>query len=660
MHDAGLLPQLVFASVVALAALLIASRLRVPAVVALIVTGIVVGPSALAVVPTREDVEMLAEIGVVLLMFTVGLEFSFVSLKPMLRIALVGGALQIVLTTAAGLAVSRLADPNLRIALFVGLFVTLTSTAILLKELAARNTVASPHGRLIIAVLLLQDIAAIVAIAMLPVLAGQRSDSVLWALARIALAAGGATAVGWFVLPRLIHLVTPNRDREAFSLGVVVASLGTAWAASQLGLSMALGAFLAGLVLADSEFTHQIHAEVRPLRDVLTSLFFISVGMIIELPAIVQRLPLVLGAALLVLVVKSCTSSLALLLARVPVRPAVIAGISLVPIGEFSFVMAKSALELGLLSTEVWQLLLGTSVLTMIAAPTIVGFAPELGQRFAGRFARHADPETEPAVEVRNHVVVLGFGVGGRLIARALRELEFPYVVVELNGATVREGVSLGEPIMYGDVTSPDALRAAGVDRARAVVALLSDPDATLRAVRAARSVAPLVPILARARYRTEADRLQHAGATLAVAEELEASLEVLAQLLMSMGIPGNALELLLAAFRRESTGARPLRAPNLPLMNVPEAIQRSPVATHRLEAGDWAVGRTLADVALRTSTGATVLAVQMGDRYITSPPASQMLEAGQVLYLMGDASDMLLARARLTDGPRDKDARPA
>lgn len=661
MDAHGLLPQLVLTAVVALGALLLAGRLKIPALVALIVAGIIVGPSAFAVVPTREDVDVLAEIGVVLLMFTVGLEFSFVAMKPMLKVAILGGSLQIGLTVIAVTAALHLAIQNVGLELFVGLFVALTSTAILLKELAARNAMNAPQGRLVVAVALLQDVASVLILALLPVLAGRGAEESLgFTVLRTLLALGGVGLFGWLILPRLIRLVSANRGREAFSLAVVVVSLGTAWFTSQLGVSMALGAFLAGLVLAESEFSHQIHAEIRPLRDILTSLFFISVGMIIDLRALLPLLPVVLAATLALVAVKGLASIAALLLVRVALRPAVVAGIFLVPVGEFSFVLGRSALDLGLLSPELWQILLGTSVLTMVAAPWLVKVAPELGQRIVQRFSVIERTPAAQAEPLHDHVVIIGYGVGGQMISRALREISTKYVILDLNGSTVQQASKEGEPIIFGDAANPDAVHAASLEHARAVVVTINDPDATLRAVRTIRSLAPTLPIIARSRYRVEAARLQQAGATLAVAEELEASLEVLAQLLMILGIPGNALQLLLDVFRRDSTAGRPLTAPSLSLVSVPEAIQRSPVATHRLESGHWAVNRTLGEIELRAVTGATVLAIQVGEQYVTSPMATQELAAGQVLFLMGDETDILLARALLSDGPPSRAGRPA
>lgn len=650
----GLLPQLVLISGVALVVLVVAGRLKIPALVALIGAGVVVGPSVLQVVPTREDVEVLAEVGVVLLMFTVGLEFSFVTMRPMLKVAIVGGSLQIGLTMLAVLGATLWALPNVRLGIFVGLFVALTSTAILLKELAARNAVGSPHGRMVVAVSLLQDVTSVLMLAMLPLLAGGNArESFAMTLGRTLLALAGVGAFGRLILPRLIHVVSASRSREAFSLAVVVASLGTAWFTSLLGVSMALGAFLAGLVLAESEFSHQIHAEIRPLRDILTSLFFISVGMIIDVPALLPLLPLVLVLAFALHVVKALASASALLAVRVPLRTAVITGVCLVPVGEFSFVLGRAALDVHLLTPELWQLLLGTSVVTMATAPWVVGGAPAVGQWVSQRLLKVQAPTEASTAHLRDHVVILGFGVGGQMIARALREVGTSYLVMELNGATVRQAGARGEPIVYGDAANPDTMHAAALEHARAVVATLSDPDATLRAVRTIRSMNPTIPIIVRTRYRVEAARLQAAGATLAIAEELEASLEVLAQLLMTLGIPGNALQVLLDVFRRDSTAGRPLTAPTVALMDVPEAIQRAPVSTHRIEDGHWAAGRTLGDVGLRSTTGATVLAILHGTAYITAPTATQPLEIGQVLYLLGDDTDIILARDLLTLGPR-------
>jgi CPA2 family monovalent cation:H+ antiporter-2 len=425
--------------------------------------------------------------------------------------------------------------------------------------------------------------------------------------------------------------------------------VGTAALGAALGVSMALGAFLAGLVLAGSEFSHQAHAEVRPLRDLLTSLFFVSLGMLIDGPSLVRSLPLVVAISVAAVLVKALAAGAALAASGTPLRIAAIAAVCLAQVGEFSFVLGRDARRLGVLPADVWQLLLPASILTMLIAPTMVSVAPRLAERLRiGAVGGSAD--TEPAKA--GHVLILGFGVGGGLVATALGEFGVPYHTIDLNGATVREARAAGEPISYGDVTGPDTLVAAGVVDARAVIVVLSDPDAAMKVVRTVGRLAPNVPVIVRARYRLEAERLQEAGA-IAVAEELEASLEVVAQLLAGLDVPGNIIQVMVEDYRRRAAMPvlRTPAAPRVPLAQLSPEVLSAPVATHEIQEDDWAVGRTLQDLNLRATTGVNVLAVRRGGRSWTSPPPDLSLAPKDVLYLLGDDSDILLARARLTQG---------
>lgn len=656
MESHSLLAELVLTYAVALGLLLLGGRLRVPPIVALILAGVLAGPAGLGIVKTREDVDLLAEIGIVLLLFMVGLEFSLTELRRFWRQVLVGGALQFLVTVAVlGLLAFGVLGLAPRLAAFVGLFVALSSTAIVLRQLAQRNELHTLHGRLTTGVLLFQDLAVILLLALEPLSLGAFSASatalaLLRTFAALALVAG----VGWFALPRLLRLVAKLRSRDAFTLAVLLASVGTAWLTSLLGVSMALGAFLGGLVLGESEFSSQIHAELRPVRDVLASLFFISVGMLVEPASVVAGLGPTLAAAAAIVVLKAAAALLALTIASAPLRVAAISSLGLAQVGEFSFLLGRSGVEAGLVPGDLWQSLLPASVLTMVVTPLLIARAPALAARLT-RWQRGSSAGDETlADELHGHVVIFGFGVGGRLLARALRDIGQRYVVVELNAATVREGLAAGEPMLYGDASHPEALAAARIDKALAVVAMLSDPDASMRLTRIVRGLAPEVPIVVRTRYRLEAEHLQEAGATLAVAEELEASLEVVAQLFARLHVPGNVSEVLLDGFRREGTSSRQVRAPAIPLGATPAEIRDMPLATYQVAGTDWAVGRTLASIGLRAETGASVVAVRKGTQYSTMPPASLTVEAGDVLYLSGDASDVLLARTRLANGPGD------
>lgn len=660
MDAHGILQELVLVYALAVALLLIAARLRVPSIVALIVAGVIAGPAGIALMTSQEDVDLMAEIGVALLLFTAGLEFSLNDLRRTWRTILPGGLAQVALTAAVtGTVVLLAAGGSMTRVAVVGLFVALSSTAVVLKELARKNYLHTPHGRLTIGVLLLQDLVVIAVLAAAPALLsgeGQAQGNIGAALLKLAIVGGGVLLLGRVLLPRLLRIAAAL-SREAFALSVLLASVGTAYLAALLGLSMAAGAFLAGLILAEGEFSHQVHADVRPLRDLLASLFFISVGMLIDVRAMLPVLPIVLAVGAAIIVVKTGVAAGGLALTGAPARVALASALALAQVGEFSFVLGRAALDGGVITADWWQVLLGASVATMVLTPFLIGAAPELAARLSRGRLQEPSSLAEGKEQLRDHVVILGYGVGGQLVAQSLAELSVPHVVLELNGATVRSALARGVNIHYADVSAPEPLKAAGVEHAAAVVAVLSDPDASERALRSVRAINPEVTMILRTRYRLEAERLARAGATLAVAEELEASLEVLSQLLARLHIPGNVVETLVDNYRRvlgAPTG-RSSRAPAIPLDQMPREIIDAPVSSFRLGLGAWAAGRTLQELDIRARTSATVLAVRRQSGTTTSPHGSFRLEAGDDVFLLGDDSDVMLARALLTEGPTDR-----
>jgi CPA2 family monovalent cation:H+ antiporter-2 len=658
----GLLQELVLAYALAVVLLLVAARLRLPSIVALIVAGVIAGPRGFGLVQSQQNVDLMAEVGVALLLFTAGLEFSLTELRRVWRRIVPGGLAQVAITAvAAGGVVAVVFGGSFTRIAVVGLFVALSSTAVVLKELSRRNLLHSPHGRLAIGVLLLQDVVIIAVLASAPTLLGSSSSvhgpasaGIGAVLLNLTAVAGGVLLIGRFLLPWLLR-VAASMSREAFSLAVLLASVGTAYLAASLGLSMAAGAFLAGLILAEGEFSHQVHADVRPLRDLLASLFFISIGMMLDVRALLPILPLVLAGAVAIVVGKAGLTAAAVAMTGTPVRVALATGFALAQVGEFSFVLGRAALDGGVITSTWWQVLLGASVLTMAVTPLLVNTAPALANRLARRSLVLSPSLDVQRETLHDHVVILGYGMGGQLLAQSLTELSVPNVVLELNGATVRSALQRGVNIHYADVSAPEPLEAAGVAHAAAVVVVISDPDASERAVRSVRVLSPDVPIIARTRYRLEAERMTEGGATLAVAEELEASLEVLSQLLVRLHIPGNVVETLVDNYRRvlgAPTG-RSARAKAIPLDQLPKEVLDAPVSSLRLPAEGWGVGKTLHQLDLRRSTGATVLAIRRGRTTISAPSAGLVLAGGDDIFLLGDDSDVMLARALLTKGPR-------
>jgi len=653
MDAASVVRDLLFVYAIGLATVVAFARLRVPAIVALVVAGVIAGPSGLGFVADPEHIDTLTELGIDLLLFTVGLEFSLSHARRVWRSLIGAGTLQMLATALVTMAL-LLASGRFSVdtAIFLGVFVAMSSTAVTLRGLADRNEIDAPHGRLAVGVLLFQDLAVVVVLMLVPVLAGEVASSAVPGL--LLRAAGALVAVGIIgrlLLPPLLRIVLRSGRHEVFPFALLVASVGTAHLCATLGLPTAVGAFFAGLVLAESEFTHQALAEMRPLRDLLASLFFMSLGMIVDLRAMaagILILPLVVGGLVLL---KAVIATGAFLAVRQPLRIAVTGGLALAQVGEFSLLFGQAGLDAGLVDAATWQTLLAAAMLTMVVTPVLLALAPAAGARVASLVRARPGPEPPGGAPREAHVVVLGYGLGGQLLGAALRAVERPYLVMALNGATVLRARRDGIPIVYGDATSPDALRSAGVGRAAAVTIVLNDPEAARRAIRVTRGLSSTVPIVVRTRYRLGAEGLQAAGATTVVVEEIETSLEVIGQLLARLATPGNRIEAILDTLRHDAI-ARPLRAPQTPLGELPALLRDAGIATDEIGAGDWAAGRTIAETALRRATGASIVAVGRGEVYTTSPSPDQRLEAADIVYLIGTREAVDRARRLLRAGP--------
>ena len=554
------LADLVIVFAVAAAVVFAFGLLRLPSVVGLLVAGVLVGPYGLSLVSDLHVVEVLAEIGVVVLLFTVGLEFSLSRLIIMLPTMARVGLPQIVGTTALVTVATWWYLGTLPQAVFAGMLVAMSSTAIVLKLLADRGETAAPHGRVAVAVLLLQDLVVVAAMLAVPLLAsaaGVRPPSLatapvghaagLFANPVASVAAGLAAvaavlAVGRLLVPRILYEVVRLRNRELFLMTIVLACLGTAAITAQVGLSLALGAFLAGLLLSESEYGHQAFTEVLPFRDTLASLFFVSVGMLLDVRFLAEHAALVAVTVLAIVLGKTAMTVIPALLAGYPPRTSLLAGAALAQVGEFSFVLGSRGAEAGLLDRDDYQTFLAAAVLTMAATPLLAaalpGWLDRLSRsRLCGWWL--AD-RTLPAgrQELADHVIIAGFGLNGRNLAAALAEFGVPHVVLELNPETVRRERALGLDIHYGDCTRAAVLEHVGIARARAYVLAISDAASTRRSVQIARELAPGVRIIVRTEYVLEVEELRHLGANEVIPAEFETALALFDRVLSIYDVP--------------------------------------------------------------------------------------------------------------------------
>jgi CPA2 family monovalent cation:H+ antiporter-2 len=668
MHVPAFLTQLVVVFGVAVVVVLVLSRLRLPTIAGFIAAGALIGPGGLGLVGAggaeRRQIEALAEVGVVLLLFTIGLEFSLGRLRRMWRTLVLGGSLQVGLTICATVAVAVLGfgEPG-RHAVFHGFLVAMSSTAIVLRALAERRETDAPHGRMMVGVLVFQDLCVVPMMLLVPMLgagAGPASPlAIAFALAKAAAIVVGTVVLARLVAPRVLGIVAATRQRELFLLAALLACVGIAWLTTLAGLSLALGAFLAGVALADSEYGHQALADVLPFREAFTSLFFISVGMLFA-PQVVMAQPLtVLGLVALVLVGKGLIAAAAASVIGFPLRAAVIAGAGLAGIGEFSFVLAQAgaAPAVGLLAPADLDLFVAVSVITILITPLAMRAGPTLAAG-AARLRRletslgaydGAAPEPEATA---GHVVIAGYGVAGRLLGEALSATAVPWVAVELNPETVRAARAQGQPLHYGDVTSMETFERVGLARARELVIMINDPEAARRSLAGVRRLAPRLPVVVRTKYLAEVEPLRKLGATDVVVEEFETAMEIMARSLRGAGVARNVIhERVTHARRLGAPLARPLTVPRRMLGESHELAELK-FETFLVGESHWAVGRTIAEFHLVAAGAGFVVAIGRGGQTHTTPKAFETFAQGDLIYVVASGAQVGAALDLLERGP--------
>lgn len=639
---------------------LISHRLRIPPLLGLLATGMLIGPSGFGVIHHGTEVETWAEIGVMLLLFAIGLELSLERLRELSRAFLVGGGSQFVgtLVLAAGIALALgFAVPK---AIFLGGVVALSSTAIVLSLYGARRELGTPHGKVMLAILLLQDFMIVPLIVFTPVLAGRTHGGLVDFAARFGgslLAIGVVFALARWAVPTLLHAVAKTRAREVFVLGSLATCLAFALLTESLHFSLALGAFLAGIVLSESDYSHQILAEMSPFRDVFASLFFVSIGMLVDLEAALERWPLVLGLAAALIVGKALVAGAAAALLGLPTRVTVVVGLGLAQIGEFSLVLLEVGRGVELVDATLYQALLASALVTMAATPALIQLAPRLAAAVADRIGSRTPLQEAGTSHPKGHVVVVGYGTNGRLLAHVLEEAGIRYVVIELNPETVRRERRDGRPILFGDSTRPEILEAAGIEHAAMVVFAISDHDAVTRSVALTRRLAPEIHILVRTRTVSEIPALRSAGADHVIAEEFETAIEIFTRVLERYRIPRNVIRAQTTLLRGEDY--RMLRAPVASTEAgrlATDLLAQGTSELFRLDPSSPAVGQTLSSLDLRRRSGASVIALVRGDTSWTSPPPDLTLDAGDTLVLVGAHAEIEAAMQVLEEGSGNSD----
>lgn len=664
--EVPLLYEIVIIFLLSIVVTIICNKLKLPATVGFLLTGVLCGPSLLGIVNDRDAIDQVAEIGVALLLFTIGMELSGEALNRLKRPVFLGGSLQIGLTVLAVTSLALLEGGAWQKGVFWGCLVALSSSAIVLRIMQEHGTTNTPNGRLSLAILVFQDIMVAPMLLCVPLLAGKLElsltnmfFSILW----VVLVLGGVLLFARFGLNKLMEAVVRTRTREILLLTTLGLCMGMALLTSALGLSLSLGAFLAGLLLARSQYSMSVISGILPYRDVFMSLFFISVGMMLNVNFFGQHFFLIIFNTILFIVIKSLLTLPAVLVQGYPLRTAIITSLSLAQVGEFSFVLAASGLTAGLFDMEAYQNFLDVSVLTMMLTPGLMAVAPRLADVVAGwrngkRLEREEEEET-PACPLEDHLIIIGFGISGKHLAHVARESRIPYTVLEMNPETVTRYKDK-EPIAHGDASQPVVLEHLGVEKARVLAIIISDPAAVRAITIEARRLNPNLYIVARTRFVTEVAPLRRLGANDVIAEEFETSIEVFSRVLTQYLVPRQDIDTFAARIRQENY--RMIRRLSNAVDPLDELVSRLPemgVQAMRLAAESPLCSQTLLESRLRQKYGVTVVAIHRHEEVQASPGPDTRFESGDIVYLFGK-TDKLYAIKPLFSGPLKEHAAAA
>jgi monovalent cation:H+ antiporter-2, CPA2 family len=632
----------------ALLVILIFMKLKIPTIIGFLVTGTLAGPYGFSLVPASTAVEVLSEIGVILLLFVIGMEFSLKNLLSIKKAVLIGGTLQVALTILVSTFISHFMGFDWNVAVFIGFLFALSSTAIVLKLLQEQGKVGTIPGRMTLAILIFQDVVIVPLMLFTPMLAGQ-SDNILLSLVFMALK--GAMVViltvitAKYLVPQLLFRVAKTRSEELFLLSIIVICFAVAYLTSLLGLSLGLGAFLAGLIISESDYSHHATGKILPFREVFLSFFFVSVGMLFDIKFLYENLLLIAGLAILTMLIKFVIATFSVKMLGQNLKTSMMVGLSIFQIGEFSLLLAKEGVKFELLDGETYQFFLAISILSMAVTPFILKNREKIcrvlndtsvAKKIGNGIAENIPEPNINEEELSDHLVIIGYGLNGRNLAKAAKRANIPYCIVEMNPETVKEEAQKGEPIIYGDAANETVIEHVNIHKARVAVIAISDADATKRIISNIRIKTNSPYVLVRTRYVNEITATMELGADDVIPEEFETSIEIFTRVLNKYLVPKNEIEKFTREVRSHSYEMfRSLE--DVPLGQMELDLPQINFVSFYVErdSGQY-INVNLKEANLRQTTGVNLVAIKRGDRTITEITGEDKIKLGDIIYVVG------------------------
>lgn len=649
-----LLEEITLIATISVLVTLVLGRLKLPVIAGLVLSGALVGPKGFSLAHDPEAIEIIAEVGVVFLLFTIGLEFSLSRLRHIFGQVALGGLLQVSVTAAVTTAIAMWLGCSLPESITYGFVFALSSTALVLRTLSERNELDAPHGRFIVGTLIFQDLCIVPMVLIIPLLGQGLDNPETWKALAIAMGKATLMVVVLFacsrkIVPWLFRAVDASRSNEVFILTVLCLCIGTAYLTSLTGLSLALGAFLAGMIVADTDFRHRAMGDILPLRDVFVSFFFVSLGMFFDFEVMMQN-PQEVGWLLLAFLGgKGILAILAASLMRFPPRAAWLAGVGLAQFGEFGFILLQLATREGLVSDAEIAPLLNAGILSMFLTPLLVYKAPHFtaGERALDPLAkllraRSAEELEESTVGHSDHVVVIGYGLAGQFLTSSLKELKIEVVALEMNSDNVRQGKNRGDPVYYADATSEEALGHAHVEDCRAIVIMINDHQATERVLSTIERMKVEAPVFVRTQFMRGSETLSHKGRNEVVACEVEGGLEILSRVLRRLEIPRNLISREIKRARAKTMRSdRQFSSAPLPLHQHSQ-LRDLKVETLLITSDSPMIGKTPKELDLAGKTGILIVAISRENELISHSLGEIGLAEHDLVFCVGKESDFL------------------
>ncbi len=628
-------------------------RLKLPSIIGFLLTGVIIGPYGLSLIKAIEQVEILSEIGVILLLFVIGMELSIKQLVSIRKTVFIGGFLQVVLTIVVAGLVYYFLENSWNEAVFIGFLFSLSSTAIVLKTLQDRQVISAPHGRNALAFLIFQDIIVVPMMLVTPLIAGDSTEmvgSILALIFKSVVVLAITFVSAKYIVPRLMHAVAKTNSKELFLLVTITICFAVAFLTSKAGLSLALGAFLAGLIVSESEYSHQATSIILPFKELFTSFFFVSVGMLLDLSFFIENVPVILLLVLIVFVVKASIVSFAVAILGHPIRTVLLTGLALFQVGEFAFILSKVGIEYNLLTAQTNQYFLAVSIVSMLLTPFVIIFSEKIANRFivvsknlgfGASFNNKSNLEETPGENIENHLVIIGYGINGSNLAKAALSSNIPFVVVEMNAETVKREKAKGLPIVFGDATQDHILKTVDISNARAAVIAISDNSATKTIVKNIRLLSDSLCLVVRTRYVKETTELLALGADEVIPEEFETSVQIFSRVLQNFLVPEDEIDQIIETVRADNYQ---LFKGNLkrPKTYKPSNLADFNITCLRINSdSNRFLGKPLKKLNLRAEYGINILGIKRNNKMLENVSPDHVLKLGDILYVQGSQKNI-------------------